>query len=111
MASRSIISPNMNTTGGSSDDGYLIPSDGYVVIGFLIFIIAVIAAVVIAEASVPLMRGHFVNNIGAVVLTAISIAIVWYYTGKRVRLFRFSINAGYVAYVVIIAILVVAFSG
>lgn len=96
---------------GTSSSPYMFSSDMYVILAFIGLITIVIGGTVVAESSIPLMRGNFVNNIGAVILTIMALGVVYYYRGKSVTLLGRTINAGYFAYVLIIIILVFLFSG
>lgn len=107
---------NTNSNGngngnGSGGSGYFISSDGYVVLAFLALVIMVIGGTIMVESAIPHMRSHFVNNIGAFVLSILAVALIWHYSGKSVSIFGRSFNAGYFAYVVIIVILLLIFSG
>ena len=107
MSQLSVSKGSVNT----SSSPYMFSSDMYVILAFIAIITIAIGGTVVAESSIPLMRGSFVNNIGAVILTIIALGIVYYYSGKSVTLLGRTISAGYFAYVLIIIILVVLFSG
>lgn len=95
----------------SNQSSYLFPNDGYVILAFLIIVIGAVAGTVAVESNIPLLRTNFMNNVFAVLFSIIAISILWYYSGKHVSIMGFTLQASYIAYVVIIAILLVIFSG
>lgn len=106
--SDSILTKSRNSESSTS---YIFANDSYVILAFFALIISAIAGTIIAESSIPLMRTQFVNNNSAIVLTIVTLAIAYYFSGKRIGIMGYSLKAGYVAYPVIICVLVFLFSG
>lgn len=95
----------------SNSDKFILPNDSYLIWILLGLLVLAIAGTLIAEASIPHMRTNFINNAGAIFLSIFAVGIVWHYSGKKTNIMGRSISSGIVAYVVIIILLVVAFSG
>jgi len=108
MSSQHTVSTSATS---STNSNFILPNDSYIIWILLALLVLAIAGTLIIEASIPHMRTNFVNNVGAVFLSIFAIAIVWYYSGKQTKIFGRSVSSGIVAYVLIIMLLVVIFSG